>query len=62
MAARHIIHFHSSELCREKHLYTMPSSTFLLPKVVLKISSNRKIITVMGLTFEKETLNPLPGS
>jgi hypothetical protein len=40
----------------------MPSSTFLLPKVVLKISSNRKIITVMGLTFEKETLNPLPGS
>lgn len=38
------------------------SSSSLLPKAVLKISTNRKIITVIDLTFEKNTLNPLSGS
>lgn len=54
-------HFYSSgTLQREAVTECYPPS--LLPKAVLKISSNRKIITVIDLTFEKETLDTLSGS
>lgn len=40
----------------------MPPPPLSVLKAILQISSNRKLITLIDLTFEKETLDSLSSS
>lgn len=47
---------------RERHGYRMPPHPLSFLKAILQISSNRKLITLIDLTFEKEMLDSLSSS